>query len=157
MGSEFKGKDLFGSGPHRASVGPEGQQLVPRLELDEPQSGLAALGPLDVRIEVRGRLVASDLASLNALREAIRTELEAEPTPGTLVDTQGRTWTDMTFARYEEGDRVDRGRTASVAYVAEFVRLSDEPPGGVDDDEDDQSDGAGDSSDVDAPASGGAT
>ena len=143
MASTFKGKSLFSSGPHRTAVGPEGQQLVPRLALNEQEAGHAALGPLDTRITIRGRLVAPDVASLNALRESIRDELEPDPTAGTLVDTHGRVWEGVIFASYTEEGRVELGRAASLGYSAEFVRLSEPSSDEQDDEEGNDTDGSG--------------
>ena len=39
MPSSFKSLDLFGSGPHRFALGPEGQALQSELFLPTPASG----------------------------------------------------------------------------------------------------------------------
>jgi hypothetical protein len=72
---------------------------------------------------VKGRLVGTTQAALDAARSAVVAQLEATPTPGDLVDTRGRTWAGMSFVSFQEGDRTDRGRVYSVGYTAVFQLL----------------------------------
>lgn len=123
MSSTFKGLDLFGSGPHRFSVGPRGQLITANFFNGGGNAGSTLQGLIAWQVIVKGRLVAGSEAALNALRDAVIAQLEPLPTPGTLVDTRGRTWSDMNFVTFQEGDRVDRGRVWSVTYTATFVRL----------------------------------
>ncbi|MBI1190679.1 MAG: hypothetical protein GC200_08390 [Tepidisphaera sp.] len=123
MSSSFKGLDLFGSGPHRFSVGPRGQLITANFFNGGGDAGSTLQGLIAWQVVVKGRLVAASEAALNALREAVLAQLEATPTPGDLVDTHGRTWSGMSFVTFQEGDRVDRGRVWSVSYTATFLHL----------------------------------
>jgi hypothetical protein len=49
------------------------------------------------------------------------------PTAGTLIDGAGRSWEDMSFIRFEEGETTDRGRAWSIAYTATFRRFNVAP------------------------------
>ncbi len=121
MPSNFKGLDLFGSGPHRFAVRRQGQLLVPELALGNVTSGTRYLGPLEREVVVTGRLIADDDDALWALRDAITEALLHPPDPGTLEDHHGRRWPDMSFVRFEPADRTDRARRVSITYTAAFV------------------------------------
>lgn len=121
--SSYKGLNLFGSGPHRFHAGPRGQLLTQDFYFGGSGGGSTAQGLTDWDIVVKGRLTASSEAALWTLRDAILTQLAAGLTAGTLADNHARSWTDMSFVRYEEGDRTDRGRVRSVAYTAVFRQL----------------------------------
>lgn len=123
MGSSFKGKDLFGSGPHRVSQGRQGHVMMSWIALGTVQPGTVALGLTELDVVVRGRLVAPDEPSLWTLRDAVVAELEESPGTGTLIDLHGRQWADMTFIDFVEGDRTDRGRVWSMGYEAVFRRI----------------------------------
>ncbi len=118
--SSYKGVDLFGSGPHRFAVGPRGERVVPNYVLGAPGSGSTPTGPIEVDVVVRGRLTGSTLSQLWSRRDAIAVQLTSPPVAGTLIDEGGRSWADMSFIGFEEGDRVERGRVWSVAYRAVF-------------------------------------
>jgi hypothetical protein len=124
MPSSFKSLDLFGSGPHRFRVLPEGELVVPNTRLNPLQPGSTGAGLLELSIEVHGRLVASSESALWILRDAITSLLVHPPALGTLIDSQGRSWTTMSFVRFETGDRTDRGRVRSIAYRAVFLRFA---------------------------------
>ena len=123
MGSSFKGKDLFGSGPHRFSQGRQGQVMLSWISLGTTQPGTVAIGLTELDAIVTGRLVASSEAGLWSLRDAIVAEFEETPTTGTLVDLHGHQWAAMTFIDYREGETVDRGRVWSLAYTATFRKI----------------------------------
>lgn len=123
MSSSFKGKNLFGSGPHRYRVGAQGESTLPSLYFDNVDSSSVPIGLIELEVTVTGRLVAASDAALWALRDAITAEIAHPPVPGALVDHTGRTHTGMSLLKYEEGDRVDRGRVMSLAYVATFRRF----------------------------------
>lgn len=129
MASSFRGADLFGSGPHRFSVGRQGQYVLPLAVStgDVLLPGSAAYGDLEIEVIVRGRLVASTEAGLWALRDAVVAASASSLASGVLVDQHARTWADMKLIRYEEADRTDRGRVRSVGYVATFRRVSGPP------------------------------
>lgn len=120
MGSSFKGVDLFGSGPHRFTLGKQGQLVLPDLRFGITGPGSFPYGLLELDVIVTGRLVAADDAALWVLRDAVVGAFEATPTPGTLIDLHGRTWGGMAFIRYEEQEVVDRGRVVSIGYEAQF-------------------------------------
>ena len=127
MSSSYKGQDIFGSGPHRFALAPEGLFVASKTSLNGfPTPGSVALGLLELEVVVTGRLVAPGDDDLWDLRDAI-TLLAAFPTsPGTLVDHQGRSWSDVTLISFETADRIDRGRVVSVGYVARFRRFEDD-------------------------------
>ena len=124
MASSYKGKDLFGSGPHRFALGTLGEVVVSDLSLGGFSSDSFAVGPRELEVVVAGRLVAASEAALWVLRDAIAAELVSPPAAGTLVDLHGRTWGDMSFITYDEGDRTDRGRAWSMSYRAVFRRFN---------------------------------
>ncbi len=121
--SSFKGLDLFGSGPHRFSVGPRGQLITSNFFNGAGNAGSTAQGLIAWQVIVRGRLVGATQGALQAARDAVVAQLQATPTPGDLVDTRGRTWPAMSLVSFQEGDRTDRGRVFSVAYAAVFQLL----------------------------------
>lgn len=121
--SSFKGKNIFGSGPHRFAQLRQGHLLLTSIQFDIWQPGSAPAGLIELDVAVTGRLVASGDAALWALRDAVVAELEETPSAGTLVGEDGRVWSGMTFVRWEEAERVDRGRVVSLGYVATFRRF----------------------------------
>lgn len=121
--SSFKSLNLFGSGPHRFRTGPRGQLVTQDFFVGGSGGGSTAQGLIDHDVIVAGRLVATSESGLWTLRDAILAQLEATPTPGTLVDGHGRSWTGMSFVGYTEADRTDRGRVTSIAYTALFKKL----------------------------------
>lgn len=123
MPSTFKSLALF-AGPHRFAVGRQGQLVVSELVLGGFGPATYPLGLVELEVVVTGRLVAASEAALWALRDAMAAELVDPPTPGTLVDSHGRAWSEMSFHSYTEGDRTDRGRERSIAYEARFRRFS---------------------------------
>lgn len=123
MASSFKGKDLFGSGPHRFSQGRQGQVMMSWIALGTVQPGTVAIGLTELDVTVTGRLTAPSETALWALRDAIIAEFQENPTSGTLVDPHGRSWADMTFIDFREGDRTDRGRVWSMEYAAVFRKI----------------------------------
>lgn len=132
MPSSFLARDLFGSGPHRFALEPLGSLVVPMFTLSDGAAGSVSLGPLELAVVVTGRLVAPTEAALWSLRDAIGALLTDPARTGTLVDGHGRSWADMSFVRFEHADRTDRGRVASLAYRARFLRfLSPLRPGGA--------------------------
>jgi len=123
MGSSFKGKDLFGTGPHRFGQGRQGQMMLSWISLGTTQPGTVAIGLTELDVVVTGRLMASSEAGLWVLRDAIVAEFEEVPTTGTLIDLHGHQWLGMSFIDYREGDKVDRGRVWSLEYTATFRRI----------------------------------
>lgn len=124
--SSFNGVDLFGSGPHRFMLPPAGYQFAPRLSLGLGGPGVSIVGLAQVLVTVSGRLVAPDLAGLEALMQEIRTAADPAANVGQLIDNHGRIYEDMTFLRCQFGERTDRGREVSVTYVATFAVMA--PP-----------------------------
>jgi hypothetical protein len=127
MPSSFKSLDLFGSGPHRFSVRRQGQALTSELFQAAPLPGTRYWGLVELGIIVRGRLIAASESALWTLRDAITAELLDPPTPGTLIDLHGRTWTDMSFVRFTPSLTTDRGRVHTLSYEARFLRFREYP------------------------------
>lgn len=123
MASSFKGKDLFGSGPHRFAQDRQGQVMLSWISLGTTQPGTVAIGLTELDVLVTGRLVAASESALWTLRDAVVAELEESPTDGTLIDLHGRAWEEMTFIDFREGDRTDRGRVHSLTYEAVFRKI----------------------------------
>lgn len=124
MSSSFKSLDLFGSGPHRFSMGEQGLYLVPLRAFGDPSiPGSAQFGDVELEVIVRGRLAAASDSALWALRDAIKAQATFSATAGTLVDHHGKSWSDMTLVEYVERDRTDRGRVVSIGYEVRFRRF----------------------------------
>ena len=126
-GSSYKTKDLFGSGPHRFKIRPQGVFVATNTDINAtPTAGSTALGQIELEIHVVGRLVAASASALWTLRDAITAEL-VYPTPagtaGSLVDLGGRTWTGMKFITFEPLGFTDRGRLATLGYRAVFRKM----------------------------------
>ena len=127
MASSFTGEDLFGSGPHRFGMGRQGSFVLTDAQGASPGPNSYPSGVQELDIVVKGRLVAASEAALWAVRDEVTAMLIDPPTSGTLIDGAGRTWTGMSFIRYEEDEVVDRGRVWSVAYVATFRKFNTPP------------------------------
>lgn len=121
--SSFKSLNLFGSGPHRFAQGRLGTLAIPSYILGGSGSGSTLLGPIELDVVVTGRLVAVSEPALWNLRNAIAAQCQHPSSPGTLVDSRGHSWSNMTFILFEEAPRTDRGRAFSMAYRALFRRL----------------------------------
>lgn len=121
--SSFKGLDLFGSGPHRFSLGRQGQHVVPDYLLGLGGAGSTPQGLVELDVVVKGRLVSATESGLWALRDAEVAQLLDPPDPGLLADGRGREWTGMSFITWTEEPRVEKGRVWSVAYTAVFRRF----------------------------------
>lgn len=122
--STFNELALFDSGPHRFAQLTLGEYLLLNARVDPFQPGSTPVGPLELAITVRGRLVASSEEGLWALRDAISAHITHPPTVAALKEDSGREWNDMSFVAFSPADRTDRGRTFSLAYTATFVRLA---------------------------------
>jgi hypothetical protein len=122
--SSFKGEDLFGSGPHRFEVGREGSRVVSYAAVsgDPTVGGSFVSGDLELRVTVRGRLVAISESALWALRDAVTDEAASTAVAGTLADGRGRTWTGIRLLSFTPDGPVDRGRALSMGFAAEFGR-----------------------------------
>lgn len=123
MASTFKSLGIFNSGPHRFSVGVEGEYLLINARVDPYQAGSTAIGSLELTVLVTGRLQAASESSLWTLRDAVTAQLTHPLQTGALVDHNGRSWADMSFTRIVWADRADRGRVWSMGYTATFTRL----------------------------------
>lgn len=125
--SSFKSLDLFGSGPHRFTLARQGQALQSELFSIPPAAGTRYLGLVELQVIVTGRLIAANEAALWSLRDAVTAQLLDPPAPGTLIDSHGRSWPDMSFVGFTVADRTDRRRGASIAYEARFVKFREYP------------------------------
>lgn len=123
MPSTFKSLPLF-AGPHRFSVARQGHLVLSDFALGGFGPNSYPLGLIELEVVVRGRLVASTETALWARRDAMVAQLLDPPTPGLLIDQHGHEWSGMSFQSYQEGDRMDRGRTRSITYEARFRRFS---------------------------------
>jgi hypothetical protein len=122
--SSFNDIDLFGSGPHRFSEAPLGEYVLVNARVDPFQAGSQPIGPLELTIIVRGRLVADSENDLWALRDAIAEQLTHPPQTGALKEGSGRDWEDISFVNFTCADRTDRGRKVSISYTATFTRFA---------------------------------
>jgi hypothetical protein len=123
MPSSFKGQNIFGSGPHRFRVLDQGELILPNSRLNPLEAGSFPVGPLELIVEVAGRLVSGAEAGLWTLRDTIAALLTHPPALATLQDLNGRSWSDMSFTRFATADQTDRGRVFSIAYTAVFIRF----------------------------------
>lgn len=123
--SSFKGVDLFGSGPHRFSVGPMGQTLRERSFLfgSPSEFGKIPVGALDLEVFVSGRLIADDDAGLWSVVDVIDQQLVSFTPSGELLDGRGRSWSAMYLVGFEMDEGFSRGRRVSVGYTASFRTL----------------------------------
>ena len=126
MGSSYKGDDLFGSGAHRFVLGRRGRRIVAgsTIAFDPAIPGASEWGDLELRIEVRGRLVATSDSPLWSLRNSILAQAVSTVGSGTLIDEHGHSWQDVKLLTYEESGATRRGRKVSVAYTAVFGQLT---------------------------------
>jgi len=122
MPSSIDGQTLFGSGPERFVVTPVGSLFVPPLSINEVQTSTTIFGDLELWIVQTGRLIADDDDGLWDQIDAIRAPAEAALT-GTLVLPNGRSFTGMSLLRFKPESAFDRGRTVSVAYRVDYIRL----------------------------------
>lgn len=119
--SSFEGLNLFGSGPARFRQMVQGNAVVANYVIGaSPPSGSTAQGPIELDVVVKGRLVATTETDLWALRKAMTDQLTDPPTAGALFDELGHKWDNVSFIRYTEDERTDRGRTKSIGYEAVF-------------------------------------
>lgn len=122
MGSSFKGVDLFGSGPHVFEVGRQGRRVVSLSVVsgDASVPGTFESGDYELRVTVKGRLVASSESGLWSLRDAITAQAAFEVSGGDLIDQHGHTWSGVKLFQVEWAGAVDRGRVLSIGYEALF-------------------------------------
>lgn len=122
MGSTFKGLDLFGSGPHVFEIGREGRRVVSLSAIagDPSVAGTIESGDYELRVAVKGRLVAESESALWALRDAISDEAAYQVAGGDLIDHHGRIWDDVKLFQVEWDGGIDRGRVLSIGYEALF-------------------------------------
>jgi len=124
--STYKGITLFCPGPHRFAEGPRAEVTDSELFQSPPNSGSRYIGPAELTVTVAGRLVAATEADLWDAVDAIAAQVIHPPAPG-LLDAGPRSWSDMSFVRFEPADRVDRGREVTLAYTAKFLRFREYP------------------------------
>ena len=119
----FNSLPLFDSGPHRLVHLPIGEAVLPNGVLNPVNPGSTPIGPIELEMEIRGRLIASSESGLWSLRDAIAAQLTHPPTTGSLEEASGRSWSSMSFVRFTAAGPTDRGRTWSIAYTARFIRF----------------------------------
>jgi hypothetical protein len=122
MGSSFKGEDLFGSGPHVFTLGVQGRRVVSygAVTGDASIEGSFESGDQELRISVKGRLVATSESALWSLRDAIAAEAAFGVSAGDLIDHHGHTHSGVKLLQVEWDGPVQRGRVLSVGYEAMF-------------------------------------
>lgn len=123
MATTYKGINLFGSGPHRVEFLAKGHLITIDFFGGGTGGGSTAQGLTDWQVVVRGRLVAASESSLRTLRDVVISQLQATPTPGTLVDHHGHSWAGLSFVKYTEQGPMDKGRVWSIGYEAVFQAL----------------------------------
>lgn len=121
--SSFNGRDLFGSGPHRFVAGAVGELVLENFRLGRATAGSTPLGPLELDVVVSGRLVAATPSGVWNLREAVESQLESPPVTGTLIDSNGRAFENMSFILFEPLGPIEFARVASLSYLAQFRRF----------------------------------
>lgn len=121
--SSIAGQTLFNSGPHRFTIRPVGKLFVPPLFFDPIQTTTNVVANLELTILQTGRLVAATEQDLWNQVAAIKAAAETSLS-GTLLDNNAIAWPTMKLLRFAPEDRVDRGRTISLAYVATYIRLA---------------------------------
>ena len=123
MGSTIAGQALFDSGPQRFVTKPLGKLFLPPLTLDALQSTTVVIANLETWVVQTGRLVGTDDDDLWDQVELIQLRAEAQLT-GTLVIPSGREWASMSLLRFKPEGPVEHGRTVSLAYRTDYIRLS---------------------------------
>lgn len=120
--SSFKGIDLFGPGPHRFTVGPQGRHTVTYAAwLRDPTiPGSFESGDTELRITVSGRLTAATEPALWALRDALTAQAASASGAGTLADGRGRTWAGVKLLAFEPTGPTERARLFSLPFTAVF-------------------------------------
>lgn len=117
------GNAVFGSGPSRVMEGPRGEYVLTKARVSPFQAGSEAIGPLEVRVIVTGRLVAGVASDFNLLVQSILDLLTDPPNVYNVSDALGREWADMSFVLFEATGPVQSGREVSMTYRAEFLRF----------------------------------
>ena len=121
--STFGGVSYFASGPERFVMGRRGE--LTRGPLVNPNtftSSVAYDADIELAFFQTGRLVHATVAGL--MGDVDEIALRAETlTPATLVDTSGRSWSDMYMLRFTPGGEIDRGRVVSLAYSVFYLRF----------------------------------
>lgn len=123
MGSTFGGVAYFDSGPQRFAMGRRGE--LTRGPFVDPNTFPVSQWfekDLELAIFQTGRLVAPDAPSLWSLVDAIVARAE-QFTPDTLVDTTGRSWSEMYMLRFTPEGPIDFGRAVSQAYSVFYLRF----------------------------------
>ncbi|MFG0258393.1 MAG: hypothetical protein ACF8GE_10870 [Phycisphaerales bacterium JB043] len=121
--SSLAGNSYFDSGPHRFTTRTLGSLVVPPLVIDHLQTKHTVLATLELVIEQRGRLIGSDWDDLWDQVDTIKSACETRVN-GTLVDTSGRSWTNMSIVRFLPEDQADVGRVVSLAYRVDYIRFA---------------------------------
>lgn len=126
MSSSYKNDDIFGSGPHQFNVGRRGRRIVPLSAIanDASVAGAEQFGEFELRVEVRGRLVATTESNLRNQIDDILAYTDSGETSGTLRDGNGAEWDGVKLLNLELFGAIERGRAFSVSYTAEFGELA---------------------------------
>ena len=120
--STFSGQNLFGSGPHRITVQPEG--------FAQKFSGYSGLNGLEVlimggrgrQILISGQLKAATVALLNTIIANIETYRRLGP--ATLIDNDGVVWTNVVLGQLQlMGHKKYTSDGVFVQYQCEAIQL----------------------------------
>lgn len=121
--SVFGGVSYFASGPERFRMGRRGE--LTRGPFANPNTFPVSQSygqDLELSFVQTGRLVNATAAGLWADVDAIVARAEAF-TPATLVDTFGRSYSEMYMLSFTPEEAVDFGRAVSLAYSVFYLRF----------------------------------
>ena len=110
-------------GPHVVRLGTRGLYTFPLRVFDVALPGSVATGDLELEVVLDGRLVAPDVAGLDATIGALLAEATYPAEAGPFIDPFGRVFDDMTLVSIETGDVVVGLRT-SIDIVLTFRRFT---------------------------------
>jgi len=123
VSSIFGGVSYFDSGPERFQMGRRGE-LVRGPFVSPNTFPVSSAYGTDIELVMlqTGRLTNASAAGLWADVDTIVNRAE-NFAPGTLVDTFGRSFTNMFMLRFTPGETVDVGRVVSMAYSVFYLRF----------------------------------
>lgn len=119
--SSYRGKDLFGSGPHRFTIGGIAARTAVHTMPGVDGVRRTPGGRSPRSIEQRGTLIADDLASLDALRAAIEAELNGRT--GELIDEFNRSHADVVMLTFESKQVRRVGPRYALDYTIEYEQV----------------------------------
>ncbi len=118
--SSFKGKNLFGSGPHRFTVHGRSLRHAARPSPGGDGVQVTAQGRDARRVDQTGTLRADDVARMQAQLDAIEAELDG--VAGELVDDRGRVYADVLMLQFAPGAIRGVGRRLALDYTIAYLQ-----------------------------------